>query len=403
MKRTIEELGVTFDTEFEAAAAEDVSLDEDGTAHLYTRVDPKPTGFDEHFKGVPTQYRYSVRITAHRKTPALRIHVHTSRELGGWYIQFGGFVKRGGEWAPIPLEHATNVPETSDVLVTLSLREGESVLLASMPFIAPSEMETQLAALERTEGHNWSTRVLGETAKGRKIWALETAPRAKRIVMAGTSQGAEPVAERLVELARRLTVDLTDSRWLLDNYQVCLVPMINPDGAAEGYSLLNGIGEVVAGGYKAAVSGEPCPVESKALADYVGLAPTQAYLEFHAHYRTIPPGEEDHLGVRKQHSPKSRHGGYLSRRKRTPITLSASMRSCANGSARTTTTAPSAQWWKPAAFFTSNLARLHPNCMFYAVQSWNYDLQATTAWAERYLYAAAEGIATASGEPTWRE
>ena len=35
MKRTIEELGVTFDTEFEAAAAEDVSLDEDGTAHLY--------------------------------------------------------------------------------------------------------------------------------------------------------------------------------------------------------------------------------------------------------------------------------------------------------------------------------------------------------------------------------
>ena len=35
MKRTIEELGVTFDTEFEAAAAEDVSLGDDGTVHLY--------------------------------------------------------------------------------------------------------------------------------------------------------------------------------------------------------------------------------------------------------------------------------------------------------------------------------------------------------------------------------
>ena len=402
MKRTIEELGVTFDTEFEAAAAEDVSLDEDGTAHLYTRVDPKPTGFDEHFKGVPTQYRYSVRITAHREIPALRIHVHTDRELGGWYIQFGGFVKRGGEWAPIPLEHATNVPETSDVLVTLSLREGESVLLGSMPFIAPSEMETQIAALERTESHNWSTRVLGETAKGRKIWALETAPRAKRIVMAGTSQGAEPVAERLVELARRLTVDLTDSRWLLDNYQVCLVPMINPDGAAEGHSLLNGNGEVVAGGYKAAVAGEPCPVESKALADYVGLAPTQAYLEFHAHYRTIPPGEEDHLGVRKQHLlnpgmadiyPPETDPDYVER-----FNAVVRQRLGTHNDHR-----PIGQWWKPAAFFTTNLARLHPNCMFYAVQSWNYDLQATTAWAERYLYAAAEGIAVAGGEPTWRE
>ena len=82
MNRTIEELGVTFDTEYEAAAAEDVSLDEDGTAHLYTRVDPKPTGFDEHFKGVPTQYRYSVRITAHRETPALRVHVHTRQRVG---------------------------------------------------------------------------------------------------------------------------------------------------------------------------------------------------------------------------------------------------------------------------------------------------------------------------------
>ena len=110
-----------------------------------------------------------MRITAHRETPALRVHVHTDRELGGWYIQFGGFVKRGGEWAPIPLEHATNVPDTSDVLVTLSLREGESVLLASMPFIAPSEMETQLAALGRTEGHNWSSRVLGETARSQDL------------------------------------------------------------------------------------------------------------------------------------------------------------------------------------------------------------------------------------------
>ena len=294
------------------------------------------------------------------------------------------------------------MPDTSDVLITLALAEGESVLLGSMPFIAPSEVEAQLEALMRTEGHVWSTRVIGETAKGRKIWALETAPRAKRIVMAGTSQGAEPVAERLVELARRLTVDLTDTRWLLDNYQVSLVPMINPDGAAEGYSLLNGSGEVVAGGYGAAVSGEPCPVESKALADYVALAPTQAYLEFHAHYRTIPPGQEDHLGVRKLHLLNPGMTDIY-----TPDTdpdyvesFNAVMRQRLG---EHNDHRPIGLWWKPAAFFTPNLARLHHNCVFYAVQSWNYDIQATTGWAERYLYAAAEGIAIASGEPTWRE
>ena len=226
--------------------------------------------------------------------------------------------------------------------------------------------------------------------QGRKIWALETAPRAKRIVMAGTSQGAEPVAERLVELARRLTVDLTDSRWLLDNYQVCLVPMINPDGAAEGYSLLNGIGEVVAGGYKAAVSAEPCPVESKALADYVGLAPTQAYLEFHAHYRTIPPGEEDHLGVRKQHLLNPGMADIYPP-ENGPRLRRAFQCGHAPAARHAQRPPPHRHMWKPAAFFTTNLARLHPNCMFYAVQSWNYDLQATTAWAERYLYAAAEG------------
>ena len=224
MRKTIDEIGVTFDTEFEAAAAEDVSLGDDGTVHLSTRVDPKPTGFDEHFKGVPTQYRFSVRITAHQETPALRIHVHTDRELGRLVHP----IRRLCQTRPgTGSRFRWKTPPTCRIPATCSSRsrwhEGESVLLGSMPFIAPSELETQIAALERTEGHNWSTRVLGETGKGRKIWALETAPARQahrdgrhvpgRRTGGGTSWWNWPGGSRSISRIRAGCWTITRSAW----------------------------------------------------------------------------------------------------------------------------------------------------------------------------------------------
>lgn len=234
--------------------------------------------------GVPKEYAFCVRVQNcgdSARRVGLRFRLSPK---GAAYMAPPCWIQRRDGWAWVPPED-TSIPESREhIELAVEVEPGESVLVASAPYIAP-EAVCEKAKCFAEHFDNWTYREIGETAQGRPIVALESEPRPLKVLVEATMQSCEPVAWGILHVAHWLTIPTARTRRLLEHVQFCLLPMTNPDGAAEGRSVTNSLGQVPKFEFNRIADGLPAALETQAIWDYNREGRHDAHVEVHAHFR----------------------------------------------------------------------------------------------------------------------
>ena len=117
-------------------------------------------------------------------------------------------------------------------------------------------------------------------------------------------QSAEPVASSILDLAHAAIPPIASNARLLENVRLCLLPMTNPDGAAEGRSVTNARGEVPKFSLDPDGADGRTPAEARVLWEYLSEVRPDVLIEQHMHYtwarpwvRRYNPTEVDYVPV----------------------------------------------------------------------------------------------------------
>jgi hypothetical protein len=278
--------GLTIDGDFERGNAD--SIRQEGPAAYSLRPRPERLPALAHDQGVPTEYFFAARF----RVPEVRgaepqrvlVCVRTGPR-GINYLQGPYWLRHNGHWSPVTAVAHDRAGLRADVEVLLP--PGESVL-SNQAFLTPTEVERH--AHELADVFPFLTvSELGRTAEGRPILALESEPRPHKVVVAPTQQPAEPAEAAILHIAHWLGSRSSRVEQLRERWQFCLIPSGNPDGAAHGNSVLNGVGEAPMAGYTAAVAGQPGPLETAALWRYYQEIQPLAFIEAHCHQQDNIP------------------------------------------------------------------------------------------------------------------
>ncbi len=282
--------GLTIDADFECGSAGEIRR----TGPCAYEADPLPEtvpdwfleALQRHFAGagVPREYACAVRVTSsapERRTVTLRFVF--SKTKGKSYMRPPYWVYREPRWRPLPAS-ATAFVRDSHVDLTFDLAPGESVRVANKPYRTPAEVAGEMEDLTSASGL-FSVRELGRTAQGRPILALESGAREETIVIGATMQPAEPASRPVLAVAHYLTSRSDLAARLLDRFRFAFLPLPNPDGAAGGRSVTNALGEVPMFSFGRLIAGQPAPLETKAIWNYMTALRPAAYVEFHTHYQ----------------------------------------------------------------------------------------------------------------------
>ncbi len=282
------ESGITLDADFVCGSAGEIRK----TGPCAYEADPLPEtvpdwfleALQRHFAGagVPREYACAVRVTSsaleRRRVTVRFIFTKTN---GRGYMRPPYWIYREPRWRPLPTPAFV---QDSHVDLTFDLAPGESVKVANKPYVTPDQVAEEMEDLAAVSDL-FSVRELGRTAQGRPLLALETAPREETLVVGATMQPAEPAARPVLAVAHWLTGRSDVAIRLLDRFRFCFLPMPNPDGAAGGRSVTNALGEVPMFSFGRLIAGEPAPLETKAVWDYMTALQPDAYVEFHTHYQ----------------------------------------------------------------------------------------------------------------------
>ena len=235
--------------------------------------------------GVPKEYGACARVSnSSTEDKVVTYRFLLSPDNGRNYLAPPWWVRDTEGWETIPATNTRVGADREYVEATVGVPAGRSVLIGSAPFIAP-ETVCRWAKEVAARSEIWQYDEIGETAQGRPVPVLESPPRPVKIVLSATAQTAEPVAWGILHVAEWLTIPVARTRRLLEDIQFCLLPMANPDGAAEGRSLTNGLGEVPKFSWQQVASGEASPRETQAHWDYLARLRPDVDIEIHAHFR----------------------------------------------------------------------------------------------------------------------
>ena len=275
------ESGITLDNEFECASAREFS--KIGSGHY--QVDLLIENYNPAYP-VVWEYMFCFRVRS-QSDQAQMVTFRIMQGRGGIsYLDGPHFAKRNGKWDLVP--RSQTQMEKDYVEVTLDVAAGDEFLLGNHPFPTPAEVETAIhataAALDDFSVHEY-----GRTPEGRPLLALESAPRDKVVIVFDTMQPAEPGDVPILFLAHWLSSRSAETEKLLEEYQFCLLPLTNPDGAAHGHSVTNAAGEVPRCHFEDAKLGKPVPAEAAVIWQYHAEKKPTMFIEFHIHYLVHAP------------------------------------------------------------------------------------------------------------------
>lgn len=290
MELTDRESGIVIDDAFPCSSAGGMRRVEDGRFEIDYKPEAIPGWFQDLLNelfdgaGVPKEYMAHVRVANRGRVPRRPTLRFLLSPRGRNYMFPPWWLHRGDAWAWVPAEDIDMRFEAGYVDVTVLLGPGETVRVASAPYETPEAVCERARQLADRSGL-FQYREIGQSAQGRPIPLLETAPRPLKLMVDATMQSCEPVSWGVMHVAHWLTIPTARAQGLLDRVQFALLPMTNPDGVVAGRSVTNARGEVPKFGINDLVSGaRPAPMETRALWDYLTTLRPDACIEVHAHF-----------------------------------------------------------------------------------------------------------------------
>lgn len=284
---------IHIEANFEGGSAGDIHQAGDGRWHIHPKPEDMPPWFvealNEHFggAGVPREYACHVRVVSHRREPTdVRLRFVFTKTNGSAYMAPPYWILRHGRWWPIA-NSDTHYVAGAHVDLALGLEPGEVVHVANKPYMHSDDVYDEMRSL--AEVGPFKIREIARTAQDRPLLALESTGFSydETIFFSATMQPAEPAARPVLAIAHWLTDGSALTRRLLERFRFAFLPMPNPDGAANGRSCTNGIGEVPMFSFGRLLAGEPAPLETQALWDYALEVRPLSFMEFHTHFQDM--------------------------------------------------------------------------------------------------------------------
>ena len=279
------EAGIVIDSDFPCGSAGQIRKQGEDLYEVDYQREPLPEWFQAVGQGVPKEYAFCVRVRNAGPHPRRIVLRFLMSPKGSAYLAPPWWIQDQEGWAWVPFEDVVADKEEEGAEVALTIAAGQTVVVASAPFVDPDKVCERARQLA---GHFdlWTYREIGSTAQGRPIPVLESAPRPLKVAVSATAQSCEPVFWGILHIAHWLTIPTARTRDLLEEVQFCLLPVTNPDGAAAGLSVTNGLGEVPKFSWDQVAQGADGPAETRALWDYyLNEARPDVEVEVHAHFR----------------------------------------------------------------------------------------------------------------------
>ena len=283
---------VTIDADFASGSAGEIQCMSDGSFEITPKPETFPPWFQDKLDefwdggGVPKEYMFHVRCqNSSNATQPLSMRFLFSA-AGQSYLALPWWIRRDRGWQQLAdseaaIQEKDNAYQHLDV--SLTLNPNEVLYVGSAPYEDPEDVDLMTRSIAETLP-GFSIREIGMTARARPILALESTPRELRLLVVATMQACEPTWMGLHHAARAWATPHGEISKLAERVQLCVVPLSNPDGLAEGLSVTNAVGEVPKFSCHFAYNDEPTPLETLALWNYMDQLRPQARIEIHAHF-----------------------------------------------------------------------------------------------------------------------
>jgi hypothetical protein len=221
--------GYVIRTDFSSAALHACSSGEKGpvvtVAPEFSPINPSPW--------------YAYRIEADPTSNAPATVTITQNYLLGQH-RYNPWTRQGnGEWQAVAASAQTLSEDRTEFAFTLELPPA-GLQVAAQPLLTVAESEHWSAQL--ASKHHLQTQVLAHTSQGHKLQLYENSPRHAQgmILLLGRQHPPELTgAYAYQDFIERLFEPDQLARDFRQRYRLALVPLVNPDGVANGYWRMN--------------------------------------------------------------------------------------------------------------------------------------------------------------------
>ena len=190
------------------------------------------------------------------------------------------WLRQGRSWRHLP--PSVHAKGEDWVETELTVPPESECVLSTKPFWTADDTVQILSEYEERLPFVQKRSIL-KTAEGRDIWAIETEPRSRRVLITSSLQSAEFAGDVMLFLLDWLGTDSRRCRDILKTFQLSLVPETMPDGVARGYSIMNAVGQCPMFDFGKAFEGVECARETQACVALMREKRPLLWIDLHVH------------------------------------------------------------------------------------------------------------------------